>query len=124
MAFNRVPIWYLVTLGQEYHVEEKPTVMLYTYKNRHAGTSSKTETKDTMSLSTAQICYIEFRISFVLSSVSESVRTLLIVSKMFLFRCVSHLLPLPLSSCLGCVPPLIGLPLLRSLLRSVLCGCL
>ena len=37
---------------------------------------------------------------------------------------VSHPLPLPLSSCLGCIPPLIGLPLLRRLLRSVLCGCL
>ena len=43
---------------------------------------------------------------------------------MFLFRGVSHLLSLPLSSCLGCIPPLIGLPLLRSLLRSGLCGCL
>ena len=27
----------------------------------------------------------------------------------FLFRCVLHPLPLPLSSCLGCIPPLIGL---------------
>ena len=36
--------------------------------------------------------------------------------------CGSHPLPLPLSSCLGCIPPLTGLPLLRSLLRSVLCG--
>ena len=41
-----------------------------------------------------------------------------------LFRFVSHSLSLPLSSCLGCIPPLIGLPFLRSLLRSVLCGCL
>ena len=31
----------------------------------------------------------------------------------FLFRCVLHPLPLPLSSCLGCIPPLIGLPPLR-----------
>ena len=30
---------------------------------------------------------------------------------MFLFRCVLH--PLLLSSCLGCIPPLIGLPSLR-----------
>ena len=43
---------------------------------------------------------------------------------MFLFRCVSHPLPLPLFSCLGCIPPLIGLPFLRGLLRSILCGCL
>ena len=43
---------------------------------------------------------------------------------MFFLRCVSHPLPSPLSSCPGCIPPLIGLPLLRSLLKSVLCGCL
>ena len=49
----------------------------------------------------------------------------------FLFLCFSfavcriHPLSLPLSSCLGCIPPLIGLPLfLRNPLRSVLCGCL
>ena len=35
----------------------------------------------------------------------------------FLFHCVSHLLSLPLSSCLGCIPLLKGLPFLRSLLR-------
>ena len=40
----------------------------------------------------------------------------------FLFRCMSHSLPLPLSSYLGRIPPLIGLPLLRSLLRSVFCA--
>ena len=28
-------------------------------------------------------------------------------------RCVLHPLPLPSSSCLGCIPPLIGLPFLR-----------
>ena len=32
-------------------------------------------------------------------------------SMCFLFCCVLH--PLPLSSCLGCIPPLIGLPSLR-----------
>ena len=37
----------------------------------------------------------------------------------FLFRCVLHPLRLPLSSCRGCIPPLIGLPSLR-----FLCGCL
>ena len=31
----------------------------------------------------------------------------------FLFPCVLHPLPLPLYSCLGCIPPLIGLPSLR-----------
>ena len=30
-----------------------------------------------------------------------------------LLRCVLHPLPLPLSSCLGCIPPLIGLPSMR-----------
>ena len=41
----------VVTLGQQYHVGEKPTVILYTYIiNRHAGTPDKTKTKDTMSL--------------------------------------------------------------------------
>ena len=27
-----------ITLGQQYNVGEKPTVILYTYINRHAGT--------------------------------------------------------------------------------------
>ena len=46
------------------------------------------------------------------------------------FRCVLHPLPLPLSSCLGCIPPLIGLPSLRfyavgfSLFLLSLCFCL
>ena len=44
-------------------------------------------------------------------------------SSVSFFRCVSHMLSLLLSSCLACIPPLIGLPLLRSLLRSILCGC-
>ena len=36
-----------VTFGQQYNVGEKPTVILYTYINRHAGTQAdknKTET--------------------------------------------------------------------------------
>ena len=41
------------------------------------------------------------------------------------FLCALHSLSLPsLSSCLDCIPPLIGLPFLRSLLRSVSYGCL
>ena len=31
----------VVTLGQQYNIEEKPTVILYTYINRHAGTQEK-----------------------------------------------------------------------------------
>ena len=30
-----------IPLGQQYNVEEKPTVILYTYINRHAGTPEK-----------------------------------------------------------------------------------
>ena len=32
----------VVTLGQQYNIGEKPTVILYTYINRHAGTPEKT----------------------------------------------------------------------------------
>ena len=32
-------------LGQKYNTGEKPTVILYTYRNRHAGTQTKTKTK-------------------------------------------------------------------------------
>ena len=39
----------------------------------------------------------------------------------FLFPCVFHPLPLLLSSCLGCIPPLIGLPFLRFMRLSQLC---
>ena len=35
----------VVTLGQQYITGEKPTVMLYTYINRHAGTPDKKKTK-------------------------------------------------------------------------------
>ena len=31
-----------MVVGQQYHIGEKPTVMLYTYINRHAGTPDKT----------------------------------------------------------------------------------
>ena len=31
----------VVTLGQQYNVEEKPTVKLHTYINRHGGTPKK-----------------------------------------------------------------------------------
>ena len=30
-----------ITLGQQYNVGEKPTVILYTYINHHAGTLEK-----------------------------------------------------------------------------------
>ena len=34
-----------ITLGQQYNVGEKPTVILYIYINRHAGTPEK-QTRD------------------------------------------------------------------------------
>ena len=40
----------VVILVQQYHVGEKPAVILYTYINRHPGTPSKTKTKARMSL--------------------------------------------------------------------------
>ena len=36
-------------------------------------------------------------------------------------RCVLHPLPLPLSSCLGFIPPLIGLPFLRFMWLYLVC---
>ena len=35
------PTVVVVTKGQQHHVGEKPTVILYTYINRHAGKPSK-----------------------------------------------------------------------------------
>ena len=35
----------VVTSGQQYNVEEKPIVILYTYVNRHGGTPNKTKQK-------------------------------------------------------------------------------
>ena len=40
----------VITLGQQYNVGEKPTVILYTYINRHAGTPTKGKTKQPLSL--------------------------------------------------------------------------
>ena len=39
----------VITLGQQYNVGEKPTVILYTYINRHAGTPTKGKTNNTSS---------------------------------------------------------------------------
>ena len=55
----------VVTLGQQYNViEEKPTVILYAYINRHARTL-KAAIKNVMRLGTAQFCYIGSRIGWV-----------------------------------------------------------
>ena len=34
----------VITVGQQFNVGEKPTVILYTYINRHAGTPTKGKT--------------------------------------------------------------------------------
>ena len=34
----------VITMGQQFNVGEKPTVILYTYINRHAGTPTKGKT--------------------------------------------------------------------------------
>ena len=36
----------VVTLGQQYNIGEKPTVTLYTYIDRHAGTPKKQRKKN------------------------------------------------------------------------------
>ena len=40
MAFKQVPPMQ-ITLGPQYNVGEKPTVILYIYINRHVGTPEK-----------------------------------------------------------------------------------
>ena len=50
------------------------------------------------------LCHLILLFPLIVVSFSPSV---------FLFRCVLHPLPLPLSLCLGCIPPLIGPPSLR-----------
>ena len=39
----------VVTLGQQYNTGKKPTVMLYTYIERHAGTPDKNKSKNFLS---------------------------------------------------------------------------
>ena len=50
----------VVSLGQQYNIGEKPTVMLYTYINRHAGTPEKQRRQNSTSSNMAVIiyCYI------------------------------------------------------------------
>ena len=53
----------VVTLGQQYHVGEKPTVILHIYIiNRHPETRSKTKKKYKMNLDYSSTCYIGSRI--------------------------------------------------------------
>ena len=52
----------VVTLGQRYNIGEKPTVILYTYINRHAGTPEKQQKQKHCSTSSNMeviiYCYI------------------------------------------------------------------
>ena len=50
----------VVTLGQQYNIGEKPTVTLYTYINRHAGTPEKQLRQNSTPSNIAVIiyCYI------------------------------------------------------------------
>ena len=38
----------VVPLGQQYNIEEKPTVILYSYINRHAGTPEKQQRQNSL----------------------------------------------------------------------------
>ena len=55
----------VVKYGQQYNAEERPAVILHTHINHRAETPSKTETKYTISLDTAQFCSIGSRIGWV-----------------------------------------------------------
>ena len=50
----------VVTLGQQYNAGEKPTVILYTYINRHAGTPEKQRRQNctTSNIVVILYCYI------------------------------------------------------------------
>ena len=49
----------VVPLGQQYIIGEKPTVILYSYINRHAGTPEKQQTKQ-LSLCVCFVCLCVF----------------------------------------------------------------
>ena len=53
-----------ITLGQQYNVGEKPTVILYTYNNRYAGTPEncciKSTNNITLAASLVQVQCTEF----------------------------------------------------------------
>ena len=76
------------------------------------------------------LIFVARRIEPFLSLVDREVEFCVLSPSVFLFRCVLHPLPLPLSSCLGCISPLIGLPSLRfyavgsSLFLLSVCFCL
>ena len=54
---NGFPYDIIVTLGQQYNIGEKPTVILYTYINRHAGTPEKQRNQNSTSSNMVVIIY-------------------------------------------------------------------
>ena len=54
----------VVTLGQQYNIGEKPTVILYTYINRHAGTPAKQRRQNSTSSNIIIYCYIGYKNDF------------------------------------------------------------
>ena len=48
----------VVTLGQQYNVGKKPTVILYTYINRHAGTPEKHQKQKRFSTSSNMVVVV------------------------------------------------------------------
>ena len=68
-AANKTSSWHLngfpsgsITLGQQHNIGEKPTVILYAYINRHAGTPEKQRIQKHCSTSSNMVviiyCYI------------------------------------------------------------------
>ena len=55
-----------VTLGQQYNIGKKPTVVLYTYINRHAGTPEKQRRQNSTSSNMVVIiyCYVGYKDEF------------------------------------------------------------
>ena len=54
----------VVILGQQYNIGEKPTVILYTYINRHAGTPAKQRRQNSTSSNIIIYCYIGYKNDF------------------------------------------------------------
>ena len=61
---DKTSSWYLIGFPDGSNIGSKVSCRRETYINRHAGTS-KAETKNTISLGTAQFCYVRSRIEWV-----------------------------------------------------------
>ena len=54
----------VVTLGQQYNIGEKPTVIMYTYINRHARTPEKQQRQNSTSSNLVVIIYCYYIIGY------------------------------------------------------------